>query len=70
MGWIFREKNIHKCALPVYDARGAKVGDIWQCDEPTCKRKWRVKKINYDQRDGDYLSFERYVPTQYPPRRD
>lgn len=55
MGWVFRQPDIHRCALPVYDK--GKIGDIWQCDVVSCGKKWKVYKINYDQRDGDCLVF-------------
>jgi len=63
MGWLFRNEDIHKCEPPAYDTKGTKVGDIWECDEPTCKKKWVVSKINYDQRDGDWLDFRKVANT-------
>lgn len=58
MGWIYRQADQHKCKLPTYAY--AKKFDIWQCDDPACQKEWIVTKINFDQRDGDWLSFQEY----------
>lgn len=54
--WTFREADQHRCALPIYDK--AKKYDRWKCFQ--CDKEWIVTKVNFDQKDGDWLSFEEY----------
>jgi hypothetical protein len=56
--WVHRDKDIHRCSKPAYE-RGIKPGDRWECD--TCHTVWRVKKVDYDQRDNSsWLVWEKY----------
>lgn len=57
--WEFRQVEQHKCDKPTYNTDRAHVGDIWKCD---CGIRWRVTKVNFDQRDGDWLSWEKLAP--------
>lgn len=56
MGWTYKEADQHRCPLPTYDK--AKKFDRWQCDD--CGKEWIVTKVNFDQKDGDWLSFQEY----------
>lgn len=61
--WIYQRQLDHVCKPPTMTP-GACYGDIWQCD---CKKTWKVTKVNFDQRDGDWLSFVEYcgeIPKQ------
>lgn len=53
MGWVYQQKDQHKCKKPG-GSKDVKAGDVWECDDESCKKQWRVRTIDkwYDQRDG------------------
>jgi hypothetical protein len=56
--WIFvQKKDVHKCVFPpVYNTKEVTTGDLWVCSE--CGAEYRAK-VNFDQRDGNWISFEK-----------
>jgi len=48
MPWIKRQADEHVCDRPGLDGRigeqaDIRIGDIWECEEPTCLRQWIVR---------------------------
>lgn len=70
--WTHRDVDVHRCALPTMarqsDGTYAKRLDRWKCDD--CNKEYIVTKVNSDQREGDYLSweeFESWKSGPFPP---
>ena len=53
MPWIKRYVNEHHCKMPKINGdMDVKVGDIWECDHPSCKKRYIVR---HEQRGGYYF---------------